>query len=58
MEIRQSKECSHGLEDCYHVFWDECRSIDSEQDLPGRHEVEAKSKDIEGGMCLVIVGNH
>ena len=54
METKQTKECYHGLEDCYHVFWDECRSIHSEHDLHDHHEVEPKSRDYEGGMCLLI----
>ena len=50
MEMTQTKAHSHGLDDYYNVFWDECRSIHSEHESHHHLEIETKSKEQEGGM--------
>ena len=52
MEPKRTKEYSHGLEEHYHVFWDECKSIHSEHDLSDHQEAEAKAKELEGGIHI------
>lgn len=68
METKRTKGCSHELEDCYDVFWDECKSIHTDSDLSGQQDVETKGKEPERGqffmkpfiiyyICKAIVDN-
>ena len=49
VEMAQTKEHAHGVDDYYNVFWDECRSIHSEHDSHGHLEPETKSKELDEG---------
>ena len=55
MEPKKPKGFSHGLEEYYDFFWDECKSIHTEHiDSPIQQDVEVKAKEPEGGLSFEI----